>query len=173
VHSPIDEHELGRTIVTELQLLNGVAGSTDLRWAFGLREWPGKIIPANEIQIGLAVHTLINRALWPRDQWSPLVELFTPLYRAQWCNDAIVHVLDNNPDGTPAPPWHGGNGRASASRSHGPSLHVYLDSRLYRWRAADPSTPDDSADPPTAPLQGCTFVDWANRMNAAQARQTH
>lgn len=126
-------------------------------WAAMIREWPGRVTPANEPQIHAAVLTLISRTLWPAGHLKDLIALFTPLFQAGWCLDAIIHMLDRDPDGGRARPWHAGDGTSST----GPALLTYLETRLHRWR----SVSGDTTRPPAAPLTSTPFAAWAARMH--------
>ncbi|MFC9249976.1 hypothetical protein [Amycolatopsis thailandensis] len=135
-------------------------------WAGQIRSWPGKVIPGADRQITAAVLTLIGHARWPRGQARDLIALFTPLYRAGWCNDAITRMLDSSPDGTRQPPWFVDRDTPTV----GP-LTVYLARRLHAWIPADPTEQDDTRDitrlpatVPDPPLAGTTFEAWAERM---------
>ncbi|OXM50263.1 hypothetical protein CFP71_27915 [Amycolatopsis thailandensis] len=135
-------------------------------WAGQIRSWPGKVIPGTDRQITAAVLTLIGHARWPRDQARDLIALFTLLYRAGWCNDAIIRMLDSSPDGTRQPPWFVDRDTPTV----GP-LTVHLTRRLHAWIPADPTQQDDTRDitrPPATvpdpPLAGTTFQAWAERM---------
>ncbi|MEV7548681.1 hypothetical protein AB0N89_03545 [Amycolatopsis sp. NPDC089917] len=135
-------------------------------WAGQIRSWPGKVIPGTDRQITAAVLTLIGHARWPRDQARELIALFTPLYRAGWCNDAITRMLDSGPDGTWQSPWFVDRDTPTV----GP-LKVYLARRLNAWIPADPDGRDDPRDNtrlpatvPDPPVEGTTFQAWAERM---------
>ncbi|WP_410665976.1 hypothetical protein [Amycolatopsis sp. lyj-84] len=154
-------------IVAELQAaLRESAGGGVPGWARQIRSWPAKVIPGNERQVTAAVMTLISHARWPRDQARTLGTLLTPLYRAGWCNDAIVRMLDTGPDGTRQPPWFVDRDTPTV----GP-VQVYLARRLHRWIPADPAGQDGTRDStvfperlPDPPVAGTTFQAWAERM---------
>lgn len=136
-------------------------------WSGKIRSWPGKVVPGNDRQITAAVLTLIGNARWPRDQARELTALFTPLYRAGWCNEAIVRMLDTDPDGTRQPPWLVDRDTPTI----GP-LKIYLARRLHAWIPADPGEQDDTrditrlpAELPDPPVAGTTFRSWAERMH--------
>ena len=149
-----------RIITAELQRClardPAAAPSRTHAWAATIREWPGRVTPANEAQIHAAVLTLISRTLWPTGHLKDLIALFTPLFQADWCLDAIIHMLDRDPDGGRARPWHAGDG----TRSTGPALLTYLETRLHRWRSAS----GDTTRSPAAPLTSTPFAAWAARM---------
>ncbi|RSM80542.1 hypothetical protein DL991_10525 [Amycolatopsis sp. WAC 01375] len=115
-------------------------------WSGQIRTWPGKVVPGNDRQVTAAVLTLIGNARWPRDQARELTALFAPLYRAGWCNEAIVRMLDSDPDGTRRPPWLVDH----ETPTIGP-LTIYLNRRLHAWIPADPADPDDTRDITRAP----------------------
>ncbi|RSN54460.1 hypothetical protein DMH01_36605 [Amycolatopsis sp. WAC 04182] len=161
---PVVEHSpVPGIIAAELQVAaRGSAGG----WSGRLRSWPGKVVPGNDRQITAAVLTLIGNARWPRDQATELTALFAPLYRAGWCNEAIVRMLDTDPDGTRQPPWLVDR----ATPTIGP-LKIYLARRLRAWIPADPGEQDDTraitrlpASLPDPPVAGTTFPAWAERM---------
>ncbi|KFZ82043.1 hypothetical protein ED92_17635 [Amycolatopsis sp. MJM2582] len=150
-------------IAAELQVAaRGSAGG----WSGQIRSWPGKVVPGNDRQITAAVLTLIGNARWPRDQARELTALFAPLYRAGWCNEAIVRMLDTDPDGTRRPPWLSDRDTPTI----GP-LKSYLARRLHAWIPAEPDEQDDTRDItrlpselPDPPIAGTTFRSWAERM---------
>ncbi|WP_410646483.1 hypothetical protein [Amycolatopsis sp. cmx-4-54] len=154
-------------IAAELQAATrDAAGGRSWGWAGQIRSWPGKVIPGTDRQITAAVLTLIGHARWPRDQAGELIALFTPLYRAGWCNDAITRMLDSGPDGTRQLPWFVDRDTPTV----GP-LKVYLARRLHAWIPTDPAGEGDTRDitrlpttVPDPPLAGTTFQAWAERM---------
>ncbi|WP_410659225.1 hypothetical protein [Amycolatopsis sp. lyj-112] len=125
-------------------------------WARQSRDWPGKVVPANDRQAKAAVWTFLSRTRWPREQARSLAAAFAPLYQAGWCNDAIVRMLDSDPDGARQPPWFLGE----TSSPPGGTLHVYLNRRLASWSR----TEADSVGMPDPPVAGTTFQAWAERM---------
>ncbi len=154
-------------IVAELQAaLRASTGGGVPGWARQIRSWPGKVIPGNERQVTAAVMTLIGHARWPQDQARTLSTVLTPLYRAGWCNDAVVRMLDTGPDGTRQPPWLVDRDTPTV----GP-LQVYLARRLRRWIPEGFAGQEDTRDVTVLagrlsdpPVEGTTFQAWAERM---------
>jgi hypothetical protein len=162
---PSERSVAGKIVTAELLKLledHPTYGGRLQPWMYRIREWPGKVVPTNAEQVHAAVLTLISRTLWPSSHVRDLIEQLTPLYEADWCNDAIVHAMDINPDGTRAAPWHAGTGDG---KNRG-ELAAYIDRRLRKWRQADPdSLASNSRHIPAAPvLRAVPFEAWAARM---------
>ncbi|WNV82908.1 hypothetical protein [Umezawaea sp. Da 62-37] len=135
-------------------------------WIANTREWPGKVIPSTDDHIDAAVLTLISRAEWPRTEIRDLTRLLTRFYQAGWCNDAIVHLLDRDPDGTRVPPFNDGKTK------HDSGLLPYFRRRLNKWRDTElHSGHDDDYVPPTPVRRAVNFADWAHRMHAVHGAQ--
>ncbi|MEU4807393.1 hypothetical protein [Actinosynnema sp. NPDC023587] len=156
--TPTGDHNVAARIITAELLATlrrdrpAADGAPAPSWVRAVREWPGRVVPETPEQIHAAALTLISRARWPQTHVRDLVHALTPLYQAGWCNTAIVHALDHEPDGTRAMPWHDGEGK-DAPRGE---LLAFLDKRLHRWRIAGLHTP---------PVLGTPFGAWAARMH--------
>ncbi len=163
---PPPPSEAGKAIAAELlrvlQAHPRFYGRRLQPWMYKMREWPGKVVPTNEIQIRAAVLTLISRTRWPGSERGTLIEELTPLYEQGWCNDAIVRAMEFNPDGERAYAWHTG----TDDGKHRGVLTDYIQSRLRTWRQADPdSLASVKTHIPPAPIErAVSFDEWAYRM---------
>lgn len=145
-----------------LRVLGNVPGFQGPRhlWVAHLRSWPGKVAPVGERQIRAAAQSLISRAEWPTYEGRDLERELTRLYEAGWCNHAIIHMLDHNPDGTRVPPWNTGIDRQKTG------LVRYIRRRLKAWSTTEQTSDadtDQSIPAPAAPT--VSFAEWALRMH--------
>ncbi|MGW6929576.1 hypothetical protein ACWGE0_05865 [Lentzea sp. NPDC054927] len=116
------------------------------------RRWPGRVVPATNADVDIAVESLCTRASWPDADRRWVRRLLEPWFLAGWSVDALLVAVDTKPDGT----------RQGRPRSRAQVAHEFLRARLRTWTT-------DGSTLARPPLAGISLGEWfrVNRRNAA------
>ena len=116
------------------------------------RRWPGRVVPATNADVDIAVESLCIRASWPDADRRWVRRLLEPWFLAGWSVDALLVAVDTRPDGT----------RQGRPRSRAQVAHEFLRARLRTWTT-------DGSTLARPPLAGISLGEWfrVNRRNTA------